>query len=537
MNKRKLKCALITGLLIIAATVVTFSQTLKTGMESIDKNDQDKDKVQIPTFTVSTPAFEGAIDAEVYYVGPSDVISVNIWISPPLNFMLTVTPEGTLIVPTVGEVKVADLSLAQAKKKIIGEIKKKYISGDPSVTLVAPRKILVTVNGSVSPGRVTLLATDRAESAIKTFGAAITNRNIVLKRKDGTQQRIDIPRFYATKDDKWNPFVRDGDEIVVPRIDGDKNTISIWGGVQVGGTYEFAEGDRFLDLIELGHGFTKRARKDSVLLYRYDSTGLKLNVKVVNVSAMIEGQTENIPLQQFDKVVVIEEYNPRENYSVSINGEVYYPGTYPIEREATKLSSIINRAGGLTKYASLKSAELIRSSTPISEQYLDRLMSMRGSFTPDDSSYYILESELRIRHEVVNVNFEKLLIQHDSTQDVILRSGDGIFIPNVRKTIYVFGQVSSPGNIPFAEGKDYKYYVEKAGDFTDKARTGDVMIIKRANRQWLSPGDTNIEEGDYIWVPKEVERSFGYYMNIFSQTAAVITAAVSIALLWIQLRK
>jgi protein involved in polysaccharide export with SLBB domain len=536
-NKTKWKNVLI-ALLILVTTAVTLSQTLRTGMESVEKKDQDKDKVQIPTFTVTTPAFEGAIDPEVYYVGPSDVISVNIWISPPLNFMLTVTPEGSLIVPTVGEVKVADMSLAQAKNKVIGEIKKKYLSGDPSVTLISPRKILVTVNGAVpTPGRITLLATDRVESAVRAFGAAVTNRNIILKRKDGTQQRVDIPLFYAVKEDKWNPFVRDGDELIVPRIDGGKNTIAIWGGVQVGGVFEFAEGDRFLDLIELGHGFTRRARRDSVLLYRYDTTGVKLKTSVINASAIVEGREENFPLRRFDKVVVIEEYDPKENYFVTISGEVLFPGTYPIERECTKLSSVINYAGGFTKFAALKSAELLRASILPSELYLERLMSMRGSITPEDSAYYLLESELRMQHEAVDVNFEKLFLQHDTTQDVVLRSGDRINIPDVRKTIYVFGQVISPGNVQFVSGKEYRYYIQKAGDFTDNARTGDVMIIKRSTRQWLAPGETTIEEGDYIWVPKEISHNFAYYMNIFSQTATVITAAVSITLLAIQLRK
>jgi protein involved in polysaccharide export with SLBB domain len=162
---------------------------------------------------------------------------------------------------------------------------------------------------------------------------------------------------------------------------------------------------------------------------------------------------------------------------------------------------------------------------------------MRGSVMPEDSSYYLLESELRSKREVVNVDFKKLVIEKDTTQDIYLRSGDYISVPSIQRTIYVFGQVVNPGNVPFAEGKEYKYYVKKAGDFTDKARTGDVMIIKRSNHQWLAPGETKIEEGDYVWVPKEIEHSFGYYMNIFSQTAAVITAAVSIALLAIQLRK
>ncbi len=534
-EKKILRTVLLVGFLFGVLTN-TWSQSIKTGTDITEKKDQDK--IQVPTFTVSTPAFEGAIDPEVYYVGPSDVLSVNIWVSPPLNFMLTVTPEGTLIIPTVGEVKIADMSLAQAKKKVIGEIKKKYLSGDPSVTLIAPRKILVTVNGAIpTPGRITLLATDRVESAVRTFGAMVTNRNIILKRKDGTQQRVDIPRFYATKDDRWNPFVRDGDELIVPRIDENKNTISIWGGVQVSGVYEYAEGDRFLDLIELSHGFTRRARRDSVLLYRYDSTGMKLNISTINASAIIDGYTENFPLQRFDKIVVIEKYDPRENYSVTISGEVLFPGTYPIERDVSRLSSVIQRAGGLTPYASIKSAELLRASIPTNELYLERLMSMRGSITPEDSSYYLLESELRIHREAVEVNFDKLLVEHDTTQDVFLRSGDRIVIPDVRKTIYVFGQVVTPGNVQFVEGKDYQYYIEKAGDFTDKARTGDVMIIKRANRQWLAPGETTIEEGDYIWVPKEYERSFAYYMNIIGQTASVISVALSIVILAIQINK
>jgi protein involved in polysaccharide export with SLBB domain len=394
------------------------------------------------------------------------------------------------------------------------------------------------VNGSVAaPGRFTQLATDRVEIAIRAYGASVANRNILLKRKDGTHQRIDIPRYYATRDDQWNPIVRDGDEIMIPRIDGEKNAIAIWGGVQVGGVYEFAEGDRFLDLVELSQGFTRRAKKDSVILYRYDSAGKELHVSVLNAAAIIDGRAENIPLQRFDKIVVIEEYDPRENYFITIAGEVFFPGTYPIERDGAKLSSIIKRAGGLTQYASLKAAELLRASVPAKELYLERLMSMRGGITPEDSAYYLLESELRLQHEAVEVDFEKLLVQHDTTQDVLLRSNDRILIPDIRKTIYVFGQVASPGNVPFVDGQEYKYYIKEAGGFTDKARTGDVMVIKRATRQWLSPKETKIEEGDYVWVPKEPERSFAYYMNIFSQTAAVITAAVSIALLAIQLKK
>jgi protein involved in polysaccharide export with SLBB domain len=148
-----------------------------------------------------------------------------------------------------------------------------------------------------------------------------------------------------------------------------------------------------------------------------------------------------------------------------------------------------------------------------------------------------MESELHTKREVVNVDFRKLFIDKDLSEDVYLRNGDYISVPSVRKTIYVFGQVTNPGNVPYVAGKNYEYYIQRAGGFTDKARTGDVMIIKRSTHQWLAPDETKIEEGDYVWVPKKIERTFAYYMSIFSQTAAVITAAVSIALLAIQLKK
>jgi protein involved in polysaccharide export with SLBB domain len=196
------------------------------------------------------------------------------------------------------------------------------------------------------------------------------------------------------------------------------------------------------------------------------------------------------------------------------------------------LSTIIARAGGLTPFASIKSAEIIRTSVTPDQIQLDKLLSLRGgSVTPEDSTYYSLESALRVQHEIVNVDFERLIVQHDTTNDIILRTEDRIVVPSVNRTIYVFGQVVSPGNVPYISGKNVDFYIQRAGGFTDRARTGDVMIIKRSSRQWLVPKETTIEEGDYVWVPKVIERSFGYYMGIIGQAASVVSVAVTVLLL------
>jgi polysaccharide biosynthesis/export protein len=536
--------------------------TTDTKKELQESKSDLKSMIQAPVSNV--PPLEGPVDPDQYFVGPSDILSVNIWTSPPLNFSLSVTPEGTLIVPTVGEVRITDLTLSEAKKKVITEIKKKYLTGDPSVTLLSPRQISVTVTGAVRyPGKYVLYATDRVDKAVTEANTVTeanrlklreainihnedlsileerfqSKRNIRLVRRSGETVRIDIPKYFASKNAQYDQLLWEGDQVFVPRIDSKKNVFGVYGGVNVRGSLELAEGDHLLDAIELAYGLTARAKTDSILLYRYDVESGKQIMSVHDFRNMMRDSLNNPALIAGDRVVVQEQPDVREDYKVIVDGEVKYPGTYPLSKDSTKLSTVIEWCGGFTEYASLASAQVYRVTVSREDLELEKLLSQRGSITPEDSSYYLLESELHTRHEVVNVDFKKLFVNKDSSEDVYLKNGDFISVPSIRKTIYVFGQVTNPGNVPFILGKDYEYYIQKCNGYTNNARKGDMMIIKRSTRQWLAPDETKIEEGDYVWVPKKIERSFGYYMNIFSQTAAVITAAVSIALLAIQLRK
>src|SRR5207302_152953 len=108
------------------------------------------------------------VDPEKYYVGPSDVIGVNLWMSPPISFSLTVTPEGTLIIPTVGEVMVSGQTLTDAKKKILREVRKKYLTAEITSTLMRPRPIIVNITGNVlHPGLYTRNGADRVNMVIQ----------------------------------------------------------------------------------------------------------------------------------------------------------------------------------------------------------------------------------------------------------------------------------------------------------------------------------------------------------------------------------
>lgn len=193
-------------------------------------------------------------------------------------------------------------------------------------------------------------------------------------------------------------------------------------------------------------------------------------------------------------------------------------------------------AGGFTEYASLSAAQLIHSPLSLPEQQFDHIRSYRGGGIPEDTTYYEIESNLSTNYQEVNVNFVDLFEKKDTTKDVILQNGDWIRIPTIQKMVYVFGQVVLPGNVPFMKDEGYKYYITKAGGYTDHARKGDVMIIKHGSRQWLLPSETKIEEGDYVWVPKDPDRPLSYYMTIGSQAATIVSVAVSIVLVIIQVR-
>jgi protein involved in polysaccharide export with SLBB domain len=438
------------------------------------------------------------------------------------------------------------------------------------------QKISVVVTGAVkNPGTYILNATDRADRAIQLANQydllfkqgdktdksnqidkadhqidkfnpddiyisdikEKPRRNISLHRRTGEIIKVDIQKYFATKDEHWDPFLSNGDIIFVPRFEDKKDLFAVYGGVNVPGQIEYSEGDRVTDAIQLAYGFTSRAMVDSIALYRYDGDSQPLKEQVISWTQIQAVESENVKLQPGDRIIIPEREDLREDYHVTISGEVRFPGVYPITREQTKLSSIIQKAGGLTQYASLKSSLLYRSETAPKELHIEEIIGMRGITSLDDTSNFRLENELRLRRGIVNVSFEKLLIDHDTTQDVMLHTGDYIDIPPRVITVYVYGQVVVPGRVPFVQGEKVEYYIKKAGGYTEHAHSSDVMVIKRGSRQWLLPSETEVEEGDYIWIPKNLDKPSTYYLNIIGQTASIISVAVSIVLLTIQLKK
>ncbi|MFQ5797952.1 MAG: SLBB domain-containing protein [Bacteroidota bacterium] len=495
---------------------------------------------------------EQAVDPAKYVVGPSDIFSVNVWLGTGFSFQSAVTPEGTLIIPTVGEVRVAGITLAEAKQRVRYRVRKRYSDGDITVTLVSPRTFIVYVTGLVdNQGPYAVTATTRVDEAIllanlprqetdakqgvmKSMPKNASQRNIVVRRKDGSSVKADLAMYYGTGNEAYNPTLLDGDMVFVPRKHTQENFIRVFGAVTLPDAYEFVKGDNLLDAIAVARGLSPLADSSNVELVRVDETATKSSTTRFDLRKVLAGRHPSVPLERGDRIVVYQHVVLNKDFTVGVWGEVRYPGRYPITKNTTKLSDVIRMAGEFTEHAFLQGGIVIRQEgnydfSGVSPDFEKLMYSRSEQAEPWDRNYFLLDAQVKKR--LVNVDFVRLFNDHDQSQNVVLYNGDYIYLPSIKNMVYVYGQVVNPGYVPWVEEMDFRYYIRKAGGFSNNANAGDTWVIKGRTLEWMKPGDTKVEVGDNLYVPSKQKRNFPWYVTTLSQGAAVVGAILgSIAL-------
>jgi protein involved in polysaccharide export with SLBB domain len=122
-----------------------------------------------------------------------------------------------------------------------------------------------------------------------------------------------------------------------------------------------------------------------------------------------------------------------------------------------------------------------------------------------------------------------------------MKDGDVIYVPAKIDLVYVYGQVNEPSYIKYEAGKDYNYYLEKAGGLGETS-SGDVYLIKGKTRTWISTDEiqeknVEVEPGDYIWASKEPVRTFWDHVEQASRIASILGGIATVILLFIQAGK
>ena len=322
------------------------------------------------------------------------------------------------------------------------------------------------------------------------------------------------------------------------------------GQVRYPGEYPLYEGMTVAGLVRAAGGLTESALSSEAELTRYFvQAGTGRQIDHMSVDLQSNGSLgQNLRLSEFDNLVVRQLPNWTESESITISGEVVSPGTYSIAK-GDSLSSVLQRAGGLTSYADPNASVLLRATLREQErvllaQYQDELQS--------DIAAVALEEEGDDQAEVLAVgenlleqveNVEPLgrlvidlpnLLAGDTNEDVIVRNGDQLFLPRTRQEVSILGEVNYPTSHLFDSDLSVGDYIDLSGGLTQRSDAGRTYIIKAngqvvsySNSRWFFQRESALEAGDTIVVPFDVEPT-NYLVTWTSVSQILFNLATSV---------
>jgi protein involved in polysaccharide export with SLBB domain len=474
--------------------------------------------ITAPAEPKADQVLEKSVDPAEYVLGAGDELSIDIWGQTGVHHTLTVTPEGNLLIPGVGAIEVGGKYLAEAKELIKQAVLGSYRNTQVTVTLLKLKKIKASVVGAVkTPGVYPVYANTRVSEMIEEAGGFLdrsSRRNIKVTHLDGSTGVADVFRFERIGDRSKNPYALAGDVIFVPLRDEGMNTVGVYGAVKSEGAFEYAPHDSLMDLVRLAYGLTMDVDLLRAELVRFNPDDLTTRNLPVDLEALLKRHDpeENIPLLPDDRLFIRTLPKFHKKDQVTVQGEVYYPGVYNIEEDVTTLSEVIAKAGGVTPHASLAEAEMVRSYNVVDPEF-ERLKSIPvADMTESEYDYFRLRS--REKPGRVACDFEKLLGQKLEAYDVTLKDGDLIRVPPKSMVVNVSGSVINPGLVPYEPGKDYRYYVDRAGGFSWKARKNRILIVKAQTGERARPSKRrDIDPGDTILIPEKPERNYWKFIK------------------------
>ncbi|MBI5664291.1 MAG: SLBB domain-containing protein [Nitrospirae bacterium] len=349
-----------------------------------------------------------------------------------------------------------------------------------------------------------------------------------------------------------NFTLADGDLVKVFTVMETNNTVKIMGAVANEGEYAIVTGEtRLSDVISKAGGVLYYA-SDEAELTRVSVTqaGPVTELLNINISLAMRGDAEhNIPLKINDYLFVRTVPEWKLYRTVSISGEVKYPGTYTI-KVGERLSSLIERAGGYTKRAYLRGAVFTRNSVRDIQQKalaemierLERELLSTGSLQASTavSSEEVASRQLEMEQKRKFIESLKQLkatgrmsiklanprLLKNTEYDIEFEDGDSLMVPMRNSVVSVIGSVMSRGSFVYSTDIDYEDYIGLAGGYTSFADEDNIYVLKvdgtarklnsgfvgwnSSQSRWemSSFGEEikEIEPGDTIVVPEKLER-------------------------------
>ncbi len=329
--------------------------------------------------------------------------------------------------------------------------------------------------------------------------------------------------------------LRDLDSLHVYSIDSlkRKRYVYIDGEVKNPGLYDYYENMTVVDLVFLAGNLNRNAYQLNVEVARTDSVG---KVSLIKVDLTSEAG-RRMPLYEDDRIFVREIPDWFLHRMVTIEGEVRFPGKYALVSRHETLYDLIERAGGFTVDAFPTGTIFQRKTigTSLKRQNLPEIISNSQPLVEDSLGNIRKMDMLKFSAEKMNrviIDMENIIYSGGREGNITLQDGDYIYVPEIPSGVSVMGAVGANGTIKFTYGEKVKYYIHRAGNFTNQADKKGTRLIKADGRVY-SGGSTlgkKVELGDAIVVPTEIKRKSNW-LETLSTAVSIIGGIATSALI------
>ena len=348
--------------------------------------------------------------------------------------------------------------------------------------------------------------------------------------------------------------LRKGDVLFVPSVVDMKGeqTLTIRGEVIYPGEYQFAENTSVEDLILMAGGLTPAASMAKVDVYRriqdfnaLESSDVSSEVYSFSLNEGLRSEDRTFALLPFDIVVVRRSPAYNEQQTVSIQGCVNFEGDYAMNTKSYRLSDLVKSAGGLSTLAYARGARLTRKMTEGEklqrenalraaqiQMYEEAMQSEKNFDMRQADSLMALKIDMGEDYPV-SINLEAALKNPGGSDDMVLREGDVIVVPQFSNTIKVSGEVAYPNSLNYKKGESLNYYIKRAGGYGNRAKKRGVYAIymngstEKINRRSAK----DIEPGCEIVVPTKPQKnkmSTAEIMAISTGSASLMTIVIAL---------
>ncbi|MCR9910759.1 SLBB domain-containing protein [Vibrio campbellii] len=307
----------------------------------------------------------------------------------------------------------------------------------------------------------------------------------------------------------------------------------VFGEVKHPGRYPLTPRMSVSTLIEAAGGLTYNAFTINAELARTVISSkderASIDVERIDLRKAIQGSTaDDAILVGRDRLNILEKPNVKLQSTVTLQGEVRFPGTYTV-RQGETLGELLERAGGLTEFAHPQGAIFTREALRLQEKKLlnqyaadmraetakktFRVDSNLGSVISDpDKTLAFVEEASRSKalgRMVVQLN---RIVNHERSADFMVEDGDFLFIPTFRNTVSIMGEVQVPITYLLDNKLDVDDYLNKAGGAKKQADEDRIFVVradgsvyKPTSGYWFGNDKEELKAGDTIVVPIDTD--------------------------------